>query len=118
VKIADVLCAMITRSANCTEHLSLDYMGMRVGENLFEELLDTSDATKPTAHQSLLSAELNGKHQAGRVVTGLIDVKARKVLSDAEAPALGDLLEKLFFHGKAIVAVNRQMPTAQLRGTE
>jgi len=56
VKIVDLARRMINLSGR--KNIKIEFMGLRHGEKLYEELLNTKETTKPTHHEKIMIAKV------------------------------------------------------------
>ncbi|MDE5762063.1 MAG: polysaccharide biosynthesis protein, partial [Bacteroidales bacterium] len=57
VKIADLAKKMIQLSGNSLEDIKIEYTGLRPGEKLYEEVLNSEEHTQPTSHRKIRIAD-------------------------------------------------------------
>jgi FlaA1/EpsC-like NDP-sugar epimerase len=57
VKIADLAADMVRLSGFSTDEIKIEYVGLRPGEKLYEELLADDEHTMPTPHEKLRIAQ-------------------------------------------------------------
>jgi FlaA1/EpsC-like NDP-sugar epimerase len=86
VRIVDLARDMIKLSGADPEYIAVVFTGLRPGEKLFEELLATEEATKPTPHPKLRIAQArDANHDAvGQMVTWC---ESDRAADDAEVRA-------------------------------
>ena len=86
VRIVDLARDMIKLSGADPERIAVVFTGLRPGEKLFEELLATEEATKPTPHPKLRIAQAREANQdaVGQMVTWC---ESDRAADDAEVRA-------------------------------
>ncbi|MFO1316018.1 MAG: nucleoside-diphosphate sugar epimerase/dehydratase [Burkholderiales bacterium] len=86
VRIVDLARDMIKLSGADPERIAIVYTGLRPGEKLFEEVLATEEATKPTPHPKLRIAQARDadRNAVGQMVTWC---ESDRAADDAEVRA-------------------------------